>query len=71
VTSLDPHDLPHDLLWSSSLLPGWCYRIFLCSGFIIIFWSQYALALAVIGKLSVHIEKLARGSGKAHVDNKT
>jgi hypothetical protein len=56
--------------WSSSLLPGWCYRLFLGAGFMIIFWSQYALAVTVIGKLAAQIQKLERQSGR-HTDGKT
>ena len=44
--------------WSASLLPAWCFRLFLLSGFIIIFWSQYAVAMTVIGKLSDQIKRL-------------
>jgi hypothetical protein len=51
--------------WSSLLLPAWCYRLFLWMGFAIIFWSQYALAVTVIGKLSDKIHRLEQQSGKS------
>jgi hypothetical protein len=45
---------------SASLLPAWCSSLFLWAGFTIIFWSQYALAVTVIGKLYAQVQGLER-----------
>ena len=55
--------------WADVLLSAWSYHLFLWTGFSIIIWSQYALAVSVIGKLSDQINRLQRQSEK-HKDSK-